>query len=87
MKDEDPETTADLLSFILSVAPYEFAFKVYTQRPHCHITKRFDWLNLRFGAKTISQRMATMEDLIASIRPEYRELASVLIAECEMSML
>ncbi len=87
MKDEDPETISDLLSFVVSAAPYEFAFKVYTQRPHLHITKRFDWLNRRFGTKTISWRMAAMEDLIASIRPEYRELALVLIAECEMSML
>ena len=86
MKDEDPETISDLLSFVVSAAPYEFAFNVYKQRP-LHTTKRFDWLNRWFGTKTISRRMATMEDLIASIRPEYRELALVLIAKCEMSML
>ena len=87
MKDEDPETISDLLSFVVSAAPYECALKVFAQRPHLHITKRFDWLNRRFGTKTISRRVATTEDLIANIRPEYRELALALIAECEMSVL
>jgi len=87
MKDEDPETISDLLSFILEVAPYEFAFRVYMQRSYMRSAYSFKELNRRFGTKTLSQRSTTMEDLIANIKPEYRELALSLIAQCEMSML
>jgi hypothetical protein len=87
MKDEDPETISDLLSFILEVVPYEFAFRVYMQRSYIRSAYSFKELNRRFATKTLSRRSTTIGELIADIKPEYRELALSLIAQCEMSML
>lgn len=84
MNNQDEETAKDLRTYILSVAPYEFA----KQFPLPNLsTKEYQKLGRQFAIYAITWREASIEGVMDLIRPKYKPMAESIIAELCMAAI
>jgi len=84
MNNQDEETAKDLRTYILSVAPYEFA----KQFPLPNLSaKEYQKLERQFAIYDITWREASIEGVMDLIRPKYKPMAESIIAELCMATI